>query len=327
MKRMRVLTNQRGTSTLYASLLSLFIVFSILTLFFLNYFNYNHVINQQMTFEQERLQEQLAISDLILDSSGEKITHVVVNNTGTIALRVRAIYVSNHSLTMLLCDPSTYLDTHIAPSHVLNISLPEDVMVNPATQITVATQRGVKTKQYIGDLLVGSIIPYPGYDPTKLYIGPLMLQFDAFYYRKTQKDGSMNPNDPWLEGWSISKGFGYCIWNITVKNIDDRNITLNRFTSFTAVPVDSPSNELTWYLEPMNQGAQTTFLRVNQTSSLLYAWTEPKVLEGTNTVQKMTLPETRCMVFLTFFGLFHEHDGATTPYAQTIPFEAAITVI
>jgi hypothetical protein len=293
----------------------------------LNYFNYNHIINQQITFEQERLQEQLVISELVLDKTGEQITHVIVNNTGTIAITVRAVYMSNQSLTTLLCDPSTYNDTHIAPSHSLNISLPEAITVDPAAQIIVTTQRGVKTKQYMGDILVGSITPYPGYDPTKLYIGPLMLQFDAFYYRKTQKDGSLDPNDPWLEGWSISKGFGYCTWNITVMNIDDRNITLNRYASFTAVPADSPSNDLTWYLEPENQSAQTTFLMVNQTSSLLYTWTEPKLLEGTNTVQKMTLPETRCMVFLTFFGLFHEHDGSTTPYAQTIPFEAAITVI
>jgi hypothetical protein len=324
---MRWLKDQRGTSTLYASLLSLFLIFSILTLLFLNYFNYNHVINQQMTFEHERLQEQLVISELVLDTTGERITEVIVNNTGTIAIVVRAIYVSNRSVTMFLCDPSTYTDTHIAPSHSMNISLPDEVIIDPAAQITVATQRGVKTKQYVGDLLVGSITPYPGYDPTKLYIGPLMLQFDAFYYRKTQKDGTFNPNDPWNMGWSISKGFGYCTWNITVMNIDDRNIILNRYASFTAVPADSPSNDLTWYLEPEDQRAQTTFLMVNQTSSLLYTWTEPKLLEGTNTVQKMTLPETRCMVFLTFFGLFHEHDGSTTPYAQTIPFEAAITVI
>ena len=250
-----------------------------------------------------------------------------MNNTGTIDIVIRAIYVSNQTGTSLLCDPSTYNDTHVAASASLAIPLPENVALNPATQITLATQRGVKTKQYVGDLLIGSITPYPGYDPTKLYIGPLMLQFDAFYYRKTLSDGTLDPNEPWLDGWSITKGFGYTTWNITVKVIDDRNITINRFSSFSAVPVDSPSNELVWYLEPANQTAQTTFMMVNQTTSVLYKWAAPKLLDGTNTVQKMTLPETRCMVFLTFFGLLHEHDGTTTPYAQTIPFEAAITVI
>jgi len=31
-----------------------------------------------------------------------------------------------------------------------------------------------------------------------------------------------------------------------------------------------------------------------------------------------------CRVFMAFFGLFHEKDGSTKPYGQTIPFEAVL---
>ena len=194
----------------------------------------------------------------------------------------------------------------------------------------MATERGVRAKEYEGPLVYGPPDLPGNYDPSRLYIGPLMLQFDAFWYRQISQDGTFDPNDPWYPGWSISKGFGYCAWNITVKNIDDRNITIHRFSSFNAVPNDSPSKQLSWYLEPTNPVELTQFFAVNQTRNIIYIWSAPKSLPGdggSDSAQKMNLPECTCMVFLTFFGVFHELDGTTTPYAQTIPFEAAITVV
>lgn len=320
---------RRGISTIYTSLLSLLLVFSILILLFLAFFSYNLAVQEQMRIEHERSQEEIVLSGLVLNEMDLTISRVVVSNTGTIEVRIRAIYVTNRTTTVLICDPSTSMDTHIAPSNSLNITLPSGVAFEPDAKITVATERGVKTKEYEGLLIFGP--PNPGwkYDPSRLYIGPLMLQFDAFWYRKTFQNGTLDPDDPWYPGWSISKGFGYCAWNITVMNIDDRNITINRFSSFTAVPNDSPSNQLSWYLEPTNQTDLTQFLAVNQTRNIIYTYSTPKSLPeggGTNSATKMTLPETTCMVFLTFYGVFHEHDGTTTTYAQTIPFEAAITV-
>jgi hypothetical protein len=108
-------------------------------------------------------------------------------------------------------------------------------------------------------------------------------------------------------------------------NVDDRNITINRFSSFVAVPNDSPSSQTPWYLEPPNESEYTQFLPINQTCHIVYLWSTPKISTG-NQAQKLTYPETTCMVFLTFYGVFHENDGSTIPYAQTIPFEAAITI-
>jgi len=305
-------------------------VFSVLTLLFAAFSGYNLSVQEQMRIDHERSQEKIIISGLELNQTDPAyISHMLINNTGTIEVEIRAIYVTNSSTTTFICDPSTYMVTHIAPSKSLRIRLPSGVVFQPNAKITAATERGVKTKEYEGLLIFGTPKPPWKYDPSRLYIGPLMLQFDAFWYRKAFQNGTLDPDEPWRPGWSIPRGFGYAAWNITIKNVDDRNITINRFSSFTAVPNDSPSNQLTWYLEPGNQTDLTQFLVVNQTQTIIYTWSTPKILPGdgrTNSARKMTLPESRCMVFLTFYGIFHEHDGTTTTYAQTIPFEAAITV-
>jgi hypothetical protein len=301
-------------------------MFSILIGIFLAFFDYNFVVLEQMKIEDERSQERIVLSELGLDNQ-TCLSNVTVKNTGTIEVRVRAIYVADRTTTTLICDPSEYMDTYIPTGRSLNISLPSGITFKPEAKIIAATERGVKTKEYEALLVFGPPKPNWEYDPTKLYIGPLMLQFDAFWYRKTRGDGTLDPNEPWNPGWSIPKGFGYCAWNITVMNVDDRNLTINRFSTFNVVPNDSPSNELPWYLEPTNQTSLTQFLPVNKTRNILYIWADPKEASGDSRPQKMTLPECTCMVFLTFFGVFHEHDGTTTTYAQTIPFEAAITVV
>jgi len=283
-----------------------------------------------MKIEQERSQEKIVLSGLELDEGQIHLTYVTIKNTGAIEVRIRAIYIANSSETTLIGDPSTYMATNIAPTESLRIPIKSKVEFCPTAKIIAATERGIKTGEYEALLVFGPPQPRWKYNPSRLYIGPLMLQFDAFWYRKTSQRGVLDPEDPWHPGWTIPKGFGYCTWNITIMNIDDRNITINRFSSFTAVPNDSPSSELSWYLNPTNQTDLTQFLPVNQTRTILYLWSTPKSLPGeggTDSTQKMNLPETTCMVFLTFYGVFHERDGSTTTYAQTIPFEAAITVV
>jgi len=325
----KILRCARGVSSII-SLISLLLMFSILISLFLAFFNYNLAAQEQMKIEDERSQEKIILFGLELTGDELWICKIAIKNIGTIEAKIRAIYIHNRTGITLVCDPSAYTNTHIPPATSLNITLPTGVTFQPDASITAATERGVKTTEYEGLLFYGSAKPRWKYNPSRLYIGPLMLQFDAFWYRKTTKGGTFNPDDPWIPGWSIPKGFGYCAWNITIMNIDDRNITINRFSSFTVVPNDSPSSELSWYLEPTNEEDLTQFLPVNQTYNIIYLWSAPKSLPkegGTDSAQQMNLPECTCMVFLTFFGVFHEHDGNTTTYAQTIPFEASITVV
>jgi urease beta subunit len=322
----RNLRQRRAISTVYGSLFFLFISFTILSLIILAFYDYNLAANEKRQIDFERSQEKIVVTNLTLTEDGSEISDVYVKNVGTIEVKIRAIYHLNSTSNNFIIDPSTYpMNTYIDIDQSLKIPLPTGIAFEPnASKIVAATERGVTTMEYVAPAFFGQAIDID-YDPSKLYIGPLMLQFDAFWYKTASQDGTLDPNDPWNPGWSIPRGFGYCAWNITVMNVDDRNITINRFSSFVAIPNDSPSSQTPWYLEPTNPGEFTQFLPVNETRHMVYIWSTPK-MPGGNIAQKLTYPETTCMVFLTFYGIFHEHDGSTTPYAQTIPFEAAITV-
>lgn len=318
----RSLRQRRAISTVYGSLVFLFISFTILSLIILAFYDYNLAANEKRDIDFERSQEKIVVTNLTLTEDGSEISDVFVKNVGTIEVKIRAIYHVNSASTNFICDPSTYIDI----DQSLEIPLPTGIAFEPnASKIVAATERGVTTMEYVALAFFGPAIDID-YDPSKLYIGPLMLQFDAFWYKTASQDGTLDPNVPWNPGWSIPKGFGYCAWNITVMNVDTRNLTIDRFSSFVAVPNDSPSSQTCWYLEPTIAGDYTTFLPVNETRHIIYLWSTAKGPSG-NSAQKLTYPETTCMVFLTFYGVFHEQDGKTTPYAQTIPFEAAITVI
>ena len=86
--------------------------------------------------------------------------------------------------------------------------------------------------------------------------------------------------------------------------------------------VGGSANVLSWFLNPTDLISYTQHIAANQTSNIIYMWDTPKE----DKLQSIYQNSCTCMVFLTFFGVFHELDGTTTPYAQTIPFEAAITV-
>jgi len=314
---------RKGIETITAVFM-LLLMFAALTGLLVAFYNYNLSAKEQMDIEHERSQEKIELTRIEVNEQF-KISNVVINNTGTIDVRIRALYEIVNGETKLLFDPSNYADTQIAPAASLVIYIPADIPeipFDPQAKIVAATERGTKTLDYVPTLLYGPVQPPSQYDPTKLYIGPLMLKFDDFSYHKTNINGVLDPTDYWHPGWVVPKTPQYYAWKISVMNIDTRNITINRFASFNLVPTEAPSTTLSWYLNSTDQTTGKQFLQVNQTQSVTYIWNGP--LSGA--AQKMNLPECTCSVFLTFFGVFHEADGTETPYAQTIPFEAAVTV-
>jgi hypothetical protein len=311
---------KEGIATVTA-IFMLLLMFTAMIGLIVAFYNYNLSANEQMEFDHARSQEKIELIGISVNEDFE-IESVIVSNAGTIDVRIRAIYEIANGETNLLFDPSDYGETVIGPTGSLEILIPGSVptiQFDPQAKIIAATERGTKTLDSIPTLFYGPTEPPSEYDPTKLYIGPLMLKFDDFSYHETDRNGVLNPTDTWQPGWVVDEK-DYLAWKITIMNIDGRNITINRYASFNLVPTESPSATLSWYLEPTN--VSTQLLEVNQTVSVTYKWTNP--LSGD--AQKLTFPECTCMVFLTFFGVFKEIDGTETPYAQTIPFEASVTV-
>ena len=313
--------NSRNGISTVAAVFMLLIMFTAMIGLIVAFVNYNLSENEQMNIDHERFQEKIELTGLTINEEFE-IESVLINNTGTIDVRIRALYETVNGETKLLFDPSVYWETNVQPASSLEIYIPGDIpaiQFNADAKIVAATEKGTKTLDSVPALFYGPIEPPSEYDPTKLYIGPLMLKFDDFSYHKTDNNGVLESGETWQPGWVVDEK-DYLAWKITIMNIDDRNITINRFASFNLVPTESPSATLSWYLEPTD--VTTQFLQVNQTTSVTYKWTNP--LSGTAT--KLTFPQCTCMVFLTFFGIFEEIDGTETPYAQTIPFEASVTI-
>ena len=309
----------KGLSTI-ASIFMLLLMFAAMTGLLVAFLNYNLSAKEQMDIEHKRAQEKIELTKIEVNDQFE-ISNVTISNTGSIEVKIRALYEILNGETRLLFDPSDYSDSTIPPSKSLSIEIPEDIPEIPfdeQAKIVAATSRGTKTIDYIPDLVYGPVEPPTNYDPTKLYVGPLMLKFDDFFVCETDANG--NPTESWQPGWIVDEK-GYYAWRITVMNIDNRNLTIYRFSSFNLAPTNSPS-VLSWYIDPADQEAGEQFLRVNQTEIITYKWDSP--LSGD--AAKLTFSDCTCMVFLTFFGVFHEADGTETPYAQTIPFEASVTV-
>ena len=312
---------REGVSTI-AAIFMLLLMFAAMIGLLVAFFNYNLSAMEQMDMEHERAQEKIMLTRIEVNEQFE-VSKVVINNTGTIDARIRALYEILNGETTFLFDPSDYSDAHIAPTRSLVIDVPEEIPAIPfddQTIIVAATERGTKTLDYVPELVYGVVEPPSNYDPTKLYVGPLMLKFDEFFYHKTDKNGNLEPTETWQPGWIVDEK-GYYAWKITVMNIDDRNLTIRRFSSFNLVPTNSPS-VLSWYVEPTDHASGEQFLSINQTETITYVWDGP--LSGA--AARLTFSDCTCMVFLTFFGVFHEADGTETPYAQTIPFEASVTV-
>jgi len=291
------------------------------------FFNYNLAAEEQMEIDYERSQEKIVLTKIELNNESY-ISKVVINNTGSIEVRLRALYEIVNGETKFRFDPSKYSETQIEPTKSLVIAIPEDVPEIPftiQTKILVATERGTKSLDSLPELVYGPVETPTNYDPTKLYVGPLMLKFDDFFYHITLDNGTLDPTETWQPGWVIDEKIGIPrAWKITVMNIDDRNLTITRFSSFNIVSTSSPQIK-SWYINTTDHVNHEQFLEINQTESITYIWNGP--FSDVPQYVGNSFKGSTCMVFLTFFGFFHESDGIKSPYAQTIPFEASITVV
>ncbi|MBS7631731.1 hypothetical protein KEJ47_09250 [Candidatus Bathyarchaeota archaeon] len=303
---MRRVLGSRAATTILAYLFFLLITLSISIVLLKSYFDYNATIKAQSDIESEKIRENLKITSMYLDETDTYVRKVTVKNSGSVEAKIRSVYKTDENGTVFVHDPSFY----IPPGREANITLPDVVVFDPQAKITLATERGTKTQGDVGMLIIKPEEPKQ-YDPSKLFIGPLMLEFDSFC-RQIYKGNQ--PQNGWIQAWNITSEA--CAFNITVKNIDVKNITLNKYSSLILEPLEKSSPQ-SWYLKSSPQK-----ILVNQTVTVVFIWDAP----SGNKVQTPNLPSgTRCMVFLTFFGEW-EKNGVVEPYAQTIPFEANMIV-
>ncbi|MFC1488014.1 Ig-like domain-containing protein, partial [Thermoproteota archaeon] len=307
--------NNRGIASVFGTVFILFLVIFLASTLFVSLYSYEENAQESIDIEQERVQEKIVLLSLSTNnvSGTEYLNSLLINNTGTIITRIRAIYIDN----IFICDPTDSslnpYDTYINPKDYLNVQLPNNLLYEPLSKIEVATERGIKSVEYEWMLRGGNQTDSPS-EIQKIYFGPLLLDFDKFYY--TKYEDLSDPNS-WKPGWSVENSLEV-VWNITVTNIDDRNLTINEYSGFTIVP-NAEGAQKPWFIEPPN-GQDTIFIPSNTTVSLIYIWDGPQ----SGATQSVYNQNQECRIFMSFFGIFHEKDGSTKPYGQTIPFEAVL---
>ena len=307
----RLTQDRKAISTVYASLIALLIVFLLLSLEISFFTNYNAIFQDQKVTVDQKAQEQLTITNITM--SNNVITKVLVENEGTVELKIRAIYLSTDGTTTFICDPSVY----ISPTGTKNIDVNPPITISTDSSIVVVTERGTLSKEYFVQSWEKTIYRY---DTENLTIGPLRLRFESFEF--SQYNTTTKNWDQWTPGWNPPLNT-YLSWRVRVTNIGDTNIILNNRTALSLFRADNPKSERSWYINA-TEPSLTEELQVGQAKNIFFLLNRPA---GDKTKDWLTITGgegVSTMVFLTFFGQIILPDGKTNPYGQTIPFEAVV---
>ena len=290
----------------FATLLALIIIISVCVVEIKILSQFSTSMDQQITFEQEQLNEGIKLFKLSLTTidSQDCIDKIGIKNTGSISTEIKSIYVDNE----FLFDPSNStlnpLGNIINPNSTKEISFQgipiENKTYQPLSIITVVTERGTRS--------LGLEETLSAYTDPQLIIqtnfGPLKLDFKEFFYATYNSVlGSLEP------GWTVSSTSKEVVWKVNVTNISSDPIYLNKYTCFFLI-ADSPRDVREWYL---NVTSSLT-LEPGQVQSLTFVWKTP----NGGDVQQIFSTACACRVFMAFFGTYE----TGKPLAQTIPFQS-----
>ncbi|MGB9622928.1 MAG: hypothetical protein ACPL07_03685, partial [Candidatus Bathyarchaeia archaeon] len=158
----KVFRNKRAATTIIAYLFFLLITFTVSIVLLKSFFDYNATIKAQNDIESEKIRESIKITNMYLDETETCVRNIGVKNSGSVEVKIRAIYQTNENGTTFIQDPSTY----ISPGKEVNITLPDIIAFDPQAKITVATEKGTKTQADVGILVIKPDEP-KHYDPSK----------------------------------------------------------------------------------------------------------------------------------------------------------------
>ena len=302
-------SENKGVSTVFGAVLFLILITTLVSTIFVSLYQYDKNAQTALMLEEKRTQEKAIIDALITDAEITTIEAIHVNNTGSLAARIRAVYIDG----TLIFDPSTYINSK-SDSWIFFPS-PQPFIFT--SKITIASERGVRSVVKEGDLVSVSTPPQP---EVELYFGPLKLDYVKFFYGEYNVDGTYPAPPGWKQGWTVETNTEI-VWNITVTNIDDRSVTLSRYSTFTLVPNKEGAQD-PWYIEKVlhKDGSVSPIIVPGETVDITYRWST----SGQTKHESTPASEGQFRVFLTFYGTFNENSGKSQPYGQTIPFEAVL---
>lgn len=316
----RFARNKKGVSPIFVSIYLVILITLLLSTLFFALYTYGSSITERLKLEEEKQQESLGLlgPDALNETrSGEYFEALRINNTGTITIRIRALYI-NYKFIYDPADPSRSQDSYINPKGYIWLRLYPYVKIQLNQTMldaywTVTTERGTKAREIGSRLIFGQ--PGDTYNPMRFYIGPLMIMFDMFNWR--------SGTGPWQNGWSIPKNTPDVTWRILLSNIDNRDIEVTDRSSLTLISNDNaPSAPVPWYIDPT---LSAMYYRPGAFYFVYYSWNKPYSEGGAQRQASNVFGSgTTCINFLMFLGAFMNPNGTRTAYGQTIPFEAVL---
>ncbi len=306
--------SKKAVSSLFMTVFIALIIVMLIAVLFFGITVSNSGISQYLKADQNKMQESIQLYQIEANESNF-ITSVSLINSGSIVVRLRALYIGGD----LICDPSdsSVLGERAYVEPKENVSIPlasYGLALAPRLNVlwTATTERGTKSTQKGIDLWLTD--DRSVYTPDKYYFGPIMLYFSSFQYR--------SGNGPWLDGWEVSKQTTEVMWKIKVQNVDDRVITLSEDSSFSLVGNTNIAQQQVWYIDPASSDMVLTPLIDGY---IVYKWNKPVSAGGASTQKIGEFSEDiSCKNFLVFTGNFTEPNGSYSPFGQTIPFEAVL---
>src|SRR3990170_918547 len=94
----------KGISSVFGSVLILLLILTLASTLFLSLYSYEEKAQESINLEEERVEEKIVLLALSTENASgtEYLRALLVNNTGTITTRIRAVYIDNN----FICDPA-----------------------------------------------------------------------------------------------------------------------------------------------------------------------------------------------------------------------------
>lgn len=310
--------NKKAVSPVFVAIYLAMLAVLLISVLFAALNIYGTSVTERMKMEEERQQESVGLHGpkaIRLNRDNTFVEELRVNNTGTITIRIRALYISHK----FIVDPSTFQnDSYINPKSSLWIKLfplpsGNKIEWNQTTvnaDWTVTTERGTRAHQIGASLYYGDN-PHYGWEG-RFYIGPLMIMFNMFHWR--------SDTGPWQNGWMLPKSTADVTWRILISNIDNIDIKVTNKSSLTLISNDNaPNDPIPWYIDPT---LSSMYYKPGSFYFVYYSYAKPYDESRQRQSANGFGDGTTCITFLMFLGAFVSPNGTETPYGQTIPFEA-----
>ena len=275
---------------------------------------------ERIGIEQEKEQEtillQIGSISIIEEPEDAFIENIRLNNTGTITLRIRGIYIDSN----LIMDPSIYQNTYINPQESLELEIyGNGIQVsftdNKFSTLSITTERGTKYSDIIYNLFSN-----PSGEGDNTVYGPLRLLFEEFHWKPFVDQFDSNYlSSNWNGGWKVPDSTNI-IWRVRIQNVGNMVINLRNGNATCLTLISNEGGgRWTYYIDPKYSDMN---IQPKEYGTIYFAWKNPSPYSQQSPKPTDALSTNDLRAFISF--LVFEGKYGQTLIGETIPFEAVL---